>query len=316
MIKPPVLQPGDTVGLISPASPVHEHGDVTKEELQRGIECLKAMGFQIRLGKHAREVRGYFAGTDQARADDLHAMFADKTIRAILCIQGGYGTPRLLPYLDFDLIRANPKVLMGYSDLTALNITIHQQTGLVTFHGPTVGYDMAHEFTYTKQWFERAVMRREPIGEIKNPDDGPEIVSLSSGRATGRLIGGNLSLLIATLGTPYEVDTTGAIVFLEDVDELPYRFDRMLTHFALAGKLHDAAGIIIGECVDCVPKDAKKPSLTLTEILDDLVRPLNKPAIYGVCCGHGKKKVTLPYGVQATLDADACRLVIEEAAVE
>ena len=316
MIKPPVLRLGDTVGLVSPASPVHEHGDVTEEDLQHGIECLKSLGFHVRLGKHAREVRGYFAGADQARADDLHAMFADNTIRAILCIQGGYGTPRLLPYLDFDLIRKNPKVFMGYSDVTALNVAIHQRTGLVTFHGPMVGYDMTREFTYTKQWFERAVMRREPIGDIKNPDDGPETVSLSPGRATGRLTGGNLSLLIATLGTPYEVDTTGAIVFLEDVDELPYRFDRMLTHFALAGKLRAAAGIVIGECVNCVPKDAKKPSLTLTEILDDLVRPLNKPAIYGVCCGHGKKKLTLPYGVQATLDADACCLVIEEAAVQ
>jgi muramoyltetrapeptide carboxypeptidase len=316
MIKPPVLQSGDTVGLISPSSPVHEHGDVTEAELQRGIECLKALGFQVRLGKHAREVRGYLAGTDQSRADDLHAMFDDKTIRGIFCIQGGYGTPRLLPYLNWNLIRKNPKTFMGYSDVTALNVTIHQQAGLVTFQGPMVGYDMAHEFTYTKLWFERAVMRREPIGEIKNPDDGPEIVSISSGRATGRLTGGNLSLLIATLGTPYEVDTKNAIVFLEDTDELPYRFDRMLTHFALAGKLRDAAGIVIGECVDCVPKNAKKPSLTIPEILDDLIRPLNKPAIYGVCCGHGKKKVTLPYGVQATVDADACRLVIEEAAVE
>lgn len=316
MIKPPVLQAGDVVGLISPASPIHEHGDVTEEEMQRGIECLETLGFRVRLGTHAREVRGYLAGTDQARADDLHAMFADKTIRGILSIQGGYGTPRLLPHLDFTLIRKNPKVLMGYSDLTALNVVIHQRTGLVTFHGPTVGYDMAHEFTYTRQWFERAVMRREPIGEIKNPEDGPEIVSLCSGRATGRLIGGNLSLLIATLGTPYEVDTTGAIVFLEDVDELPYRFDRMLTHFVLAGKLRDAAGIVVGECVGCVPKDPEKPSLTILEILDDLIRPLNKPTLYGVCCGHGKKKVTLPYGVQSTVDADACRFVIEESAVK
>jgi muramoyltetrapeptide carboxypeptidase len=310
MIKPPMLRAGDTVGLISPASPVHEHGDVTEDDLQRGIECLKTLGFQIRLGTHAREVRGYLAGADQTRADDLHAMFADEAIRGIFCIQGGYGAPRLLPYLDFDLIRAHPKVFMGYSDLTALNVAMYQQSGLVTFHGPLVGYDMAHEFTYTKEWFERAVMRREPIGEIKNPPDGPEIVSLSPGRAAGRLIGGNLSLLIATLGTPYDVDTRRA-----NVDELPYRFDRMLTHFALAGKLRDAAGIVVGECVDCVPKNPQKPSLTILEILNDLIRPLNKPAIYGVCCGHGKKKVTLPYGVKATVDADVCRLVIEESAV-
>ncbi len=194
-----------------------------------------------------------------------------------------------------------------YSDITALHF--------VTFHGPMAGYDMSREFEYTRYWFERAVCTPEPLGELAHPPEGPQLETICPGRVSAPLVGGNLSLLVSTLGTPYEIDTEGKILLLEDVGEAPYRLDRMLTHLMLAGKLQAAAGFIIAECVDCDPADPQRPSLSLREVIGDLIEPLGKPAIYGLAAGHGKSRLTLPLGVLVTLDATACRAVVEESGV-
>ena len=318
-IKPRRLSPGDKVALIAPAGPIIRNinipaGQVT-ENLELGMQWLVKQGYQVQLGKHALNRRGYFSGTDQERLDDFHAAFADDSITAIFCLVGGYGTPRLLPYIDYELIRKHPKIFDGYSDVTALNNTIFHKTGLITFEGPMSANDFRGKVEYNRDFLHRMVTSTEPFGELPLPPEGFEQLTLFPGEAHGPLIGGNLSLLAATLGTPYEIDTRGSILFIEDVDECPYRFDRMLNQLFLAGKLQDASGIIIGECVECLPEPPENPSLTLMEIFEDLVLPLKKPCFYGYPCGHGTYKMTLPIGLEATMNADTCKVFLEEAAV-
>ena len=318
IVKPARLELGDTIGLIAPSGPIWRKKKMIRsipEHLEKGLVYLDKMGFKYNLGKHFLKRRGYLAGHEKERLEDLHNMFQNKKVKAIFCLAGGYGTPRLLPEIDFDVILKNPKIFEGYSDITSLLTAFHQVTGLVTFHGPMANYDFGRKIQFNKENLWRAVTQTEPIGEIPHPPDGPDLVTLCPGYASGKIIGGNLSLLISTLGTPHEIDTTGSILFLEDVEEEPYRFDRMLNHLLLAGKLQSANGIIIGECIKCNPKPPDKPSLSLMDVLQDFIPPLKKPAFYGLCCGHGKKKVTLPLGVNATMDATHCRLYIEENAV-
>lgn len=315
IIKPRALYPGDTIGLVSPAGPIHERARVTPESLDLRIRQIQDLGFGVRLAGHALACRGYLAGPDAGRLQDLHAMFADPGIAAIFCLQGGYGSLRLLPRLDYALIRSNPKIFLGFSDITALHLALHGHTGLVTFHGPMAGSNWNGDSDVTRGWLLRLLTSPAPPGELVNPPGSRPCRTITPGIATGKLVGGCLSLVAATLGTPYEPDTAGNIVFLEDVDEAPYRIDRMLTHLTLAGKLQAAAGIIIGECLNCEPPDPARPSLTLDEVLADIIAPLGKPAIYGLRIGHGRHRLTLPLGVRATLDASACRLFIEEGAV-
>ena len=247
-------------------------------------------------------------------------MFRDPEVKAVFAIRGGYGSAQLLDRIDYDLIRANPKVFLGYSDITAMHLAIHQRTGLVTFHGPVV---LSHFSQYTQDHFKAALFGTEPLGAVTNPSDSnrlrPEHVlrAIRPGKARGRLIGGNLTLISTTMGTPYEIDTRGKIVFIEDVDEEPYRIDRMLTQLRLSGKLDAAAGIVFGECADCKPKDYKpsfNSTFTLGEILDNFLGDLKIPVFSGLTIGHTDDQLTLPIGVMATLDADKGELVIEEAA--
>jgi len=284
--------------------------------LSKGIAKLRELGFEVSLGDCVRKLRtwGYLSGTDEERAEELNEAFRDEKVDAIFCVRGGYGTPRLLPHLDYGLIRLNPKILLGYSDITALHLALHLKSDLVTFHGPMIASEIGSEFTgYTEKSLLRALMDPEPLGEITNPMDGPIIKTINKGEATGTLVGGNLSLFVKTLGTPYEVDTKGKILFLEDVDDPPYRIDGNLTHLMLAGKLQDAAGIIVGETLKCEPKDPE-PSLNLWDVLRDRIGSTRKPAVYGLCCGHGVHHVTLPVGVKARLDATNGRMWIEESA--
>jgi muramoyltetrapeptide carboxypeptidase len=195
-----------------------EKANQIPDHLERGLEYIKKMGFKYILGKNVLKRRGYLAGQDKERLDDLHAMFENKKVKAIFCLAGGYGTPRLLPNIDFDLIQRNLKIFEGFSDITALLIAIHQKTGLVTFHGPMVNYDFGRKIAFNKEYLWKAISQSGPIGEISHPSDVPKLITLHPGRATGRLIGGNLSLLTAMLGTPYEMDTTNKILFIEDVE--------------------------------------------------------------------------------------------------
>jgi muramoyltetrapeptide carboxypeptidase len=312
VIKPKRLAPGDTVGVVLPASAVLE-----ADRISLAKEQLEALGLKVVIGAHAYDRHGYFAGKDRDRADDLNRMFADDEIDGVVCYTGGWGSPRVLPYLDFDLIARKPKVLIGYSDITALLNAIHQRTGLITFHGPVASsvFD-----PYSIENFRRVVMSPEPAGVLAPPEKKPadlvdrtnRVLRLAPGKATGRLAGGNLTLLAALMGTPYEVETEGKIVFAEDVREELYRVDRMLTQLALGGKFDRMAGFVFGRCSDC---NYNGPSFSLEDILRDRFGGGTKPAISGLSFGHIEQKLTIPVGAMATLDADAGTLTVTEGAV-
>ncbi|MGI0485229.1 LD-carboxypeptidase [Pantanalinema rosaneae CENA516] len=318
IIKPPMLKPGDTVGMVAPASNAYE-----LEEIAIAKETMEQYGFKVVLGQHIAAQYGYLAGTDQQRADDLNQMFQRPDIKGIVTFMGGYGCSRLLPLLDYAQIRAHPKVVVGHSDITSLLLAIHRQTGLITFHGSS---GLTGVGDYARSHFRRAIMSTAPIGEVAKPPQPPEgqvernhrLVTIVPGRATGQLIGGNLTLVTNLLGTPFEPDTRGKILFLEEIGEEPYRVDRMLTQLWLAGKLQQAAGIALGHFVDCYPKE-HQPSfpqtLSLETILRDRFEPLQKPTLYNLMFGHIRENAVLPIGATASLDATAKTLQIDESAV-
>lgn len=312
ILKPRKLSAGDTVGLVVPATAAFQ-----ADEIQFAKEQMEALGFHVELGKHVFDKWGYFGGRDRDRADDINQMFANDKVDGIVCFTGGWGSPRVLPYLDYELIAKHPKVILGYSDVTALINPIHQRTGLVTFHGP-VGESTFDP--YTLENFRRVVMTAQPAGLLQPPAKKPNdlvdrvnrIIKIRPGKATGRLVGGNLTMVTNLMGTPYEIDTTGAILFLEDIHEELYRIDRMLTQLALGGKFDNAAGVIFGRCTDC---KYSGPTFSLEEILQDRFGSLRAPVISGLAFGHIESKLTMPVGVMATLDGDAGTVTLDEAAV-
>lgn len=317
IVKPPRLQPGDTVGLIAPASGAFEPATI-----REGVETLQSLGFKVKTGKYIKEKYGYLAGSDEKRVADLHQMFKDEEVKAIVALRGGYGSMRLLNLIDYNLIKKSPKIFIGYSDITSLNLAIFHKTGLVTFHGPVAISSFSR---YTQEYFWKVVSSTEPIGELKHPDPAnplrptAHLNTIRSGIATGRLLGGNLTLFTALLGTPYEVDTKDAILFLEETGEEPYDVDRMLTQLLLAGKLDHVAGIVFDKCPDCKPSDYKPAfynTFSLEEVLEDRLGQLDCPVLYGLNVGHEADKPTLPIGIKVTLDGDRKILILEEAAVE
>lgn len=302
-LLPRPLAPGDTVALVSPSSAVSDPLD-----LQLAREVMEALGLRVVTGAHYAERRGHLAGSDAERAGDLNAAFADPDVAAVVCTRGGSGAARLLPLLDYEAIRRNPKALLGYSDVTALHCAIQARTGLVTFHGPigTGSWNRFNADQFRRVFFERELMRYENRIEA-----GDELVprrnrtrTLVPGQARGRLLGGNLTVLTALAGSPYLPDFDGAILFLEDVSEAPYRVDRMLTTLRLMGVLDRIAGFVFGECTDCEPGDGYG-SLTLAQILDDFIVPLGIPAYTGAMIGHIREQFILPVGGEVELDADA-----------
>lgn len=314
-LRPRVLRPGDTVGLITPSTYVAD-----PDRLLLAERTVRFFGLRMKRGRHVGRRTGYLGGSIQERLDDLHAMFADPEVRGVFCIRGGYGASQLLDGIDYPLIRRNPKIFLGYSDITALHLAIGKQTGLVTFHGPIV---LSRFTEYTRRYFRKALFETEPLGVVTNPPDSDPLRpahllrTIRGGRARGPLTGGNLSLIAATMGTPYEIETRGRILFLEDVGEEPYAVDRMLTQLRLAGKLESAAGIVFGECQDCRPRDFRpsyESTFSLGEVLDHILGGLKVPVLSGMTLGHTPDQATLPLGVMATLDADKGELVIEEPA--
>lgn len=302
-LLPVPIAKGDTVGLVSPSSATDDSFN-----LQLAREAMEALGFMVKLGPHLASRYGHLAGTDAERAGDLNAMFADKSVKAIVCTRGGSGAARLLPLLDYAAIRANPKVLLGYSDITALHSAIHAKTGLVTFHGQ-VGSGSWNEFNVDQ--FERMFFKRELMEYRNKIEAGDELVprknrtiAITGGKARGELVGGNLTVLTALAGSPYLPDFSGKILFLEDVGEAPYRIDRMFSTLKLMGALDRIAGFIFGECTDCKPGDSYG-SLTLEQIFYDHIRPLKIPAYRGAMIGHIREQFIVPVGGKVELDADA-----------
>ena len=302
-LLPVALNPGDTVALVSPSSATDE-----RLSLQLAQESMQALGFKVKTGEHYASRYGHLAGTDAGRAGDLNAMFADKEVKAIVCVRGGSGAARLLPLLDYDAIRANPKVLLGYSDITALHCAIHAQTGLVTFHGP-IGAGSWNRFNVDQ--FRRVFFGRELMQYRNVVDAGDELVprkhrtlTITGGEARGELVGGNLSVLVGLAGSRYMPDFAGKVLFLEDVDEAPYRIDRMLTTLKLMGALDRIVGFIFGECTDCDLGEGYG-SLTLDQIFDDHIKSLGIPAYRGAMIGHIREQFIVPVGGKVEMDADA-----------
>lgn len=310
MIKPKALKNGDTIGIVAPGS------FDSREKLHTATKILEDMGYEIVYGRTCFGNYGYLSARDDVRAFDINTMFENPEIDAIFCLRGGYGSLRILDLIDYNTIYKNPKIFMGYSDITALLVAIAQKSELVTFHGPMLTTDfISPNFKdYTKDYMLKALTLPRPLGHIIPPRCEVPSMMLTAGNAEGELVGGNLSLLTALLGTAYEIDTRGKILFLEEIDEKPYRIDRMLTQLRLAGKLYDAEGIVLGQFTNC-DLDSED-SLSLTEVFEDILIPLKKPIVKNVPIGHGKHKVTLPIGVKARILSRKGVLSIEEEGVE
>lgn len=311
--KPPRLRPGDTVGLIEPAG--FSDGPAQIDAVKATIA---AMGLVPKVAPHATARFGYLAGTDEERAADINAMFADDSVRAIFAVRGGWGCARLLPYLDWDIIRANPKLLVGFSDITALHLAFAARAGFPSIHGPNAANSWA-KISWESFW-RLAFSAETPLFAQPEPPDptNPDrwiIRTIHPGKASGRLLGGNLSVLAALVGTPWLPDFDGAILFLEEVGEAEYRIDRLLSQLALSGILHRVAGVIFGQCSRCTADVPGYIGFTVPQLLDQYLAPLGVPAFQGANIGHVANQLSLPVGARVEMDADAGSIRVLEAIV-
>ena len=311
-ILPKRLKKGDTIGLITPSGPI------TKKQLDETVKKLEGLGFKTYYEDSVLAQYGYFAGKDNERAEELNKMFANKNIDGIICVRGGYGAIRILDMLDYDAIEANPKLFMGYSDITAFLNAIHSRTGLITFHGP-LGISEFNEFTFNS--FNNVVLN--PKGRYKYPykrepgtETNPEfdLYTINNGKATGELIGGNISVIASMIGSDFEPDFANKLVFLEEIEEKTYRVDKMLVHLLQATNLKKAAGIAFGVFKECNIND--EPRLTLKQAIADLFKPLDMPISYGLPFGHINTIITLPVGIKAKLNANNNSLKLLEQAID
>lgn len=313
IIKAKKLQKGDTLGVISPGSWLN---DEAVSSTKRNIEAL---GFKVKFAANFNAKNGFIAGTDQQRLDDIHEMFEDPEVDGVLCARGGYGTGRLLNDINYDLIKSNPKVFIGFSDITALHYAIHQQTGLVTFHGPVGASDFTN---FTTKSFDQVLVKGKENVEFKRPkswkkknERAYEKFAISGGTAEGRLVGGNLSLMCSLLGTPYDLDFSGKLVFIEEIGEKTYRVDRMLTQLLNANKFDSCAGVLLGVFNDCDSTPGNKTSQMLKQVLNDRLGQLGIPVAYGLPIGHIDDNSTIPFGAKAKFNADSLELQLLESGV-
>ena len=304
LIKPARISRNSTIGLVAPGSPIYD-----ESQFDKMISDLEGMGYTLKLGKHIKDRNGYLAGKDEDRAADLMAMFEDSEVDGILCTRGGWGCNRILPLIDFDIVKANPKVFAGFSDITSLHMAIQKNTGLVTFHGP-VGKSEWNPFT-VESW--EHVVFGKPNPTFMIPDDDNFQYTITPGKAQGRLLGGNLTVLTSMIGSDYLPDFEGSILFLEDVGEDVYRIDRMLTQLKLSGILNQINGFVFGKCTDC---DAGSNSLSLEQVFADHLGELDIPAFYGAMISHESKNITLPVGINAEIDADLRTITLMETGVK
>ena len=314
IIKPPRLKSGDKLAIVAPGSYISE------EELQDSIKNLNQLGFETTYSKKVLLQSGYFAGSDKDRADDLMEKFSDKSVKGIVCARGGYGCSRILPMLNYDVIRANPKVIIGYSDITALLYGIYKKSGLITFHGP-VGTSTFNDYSVNN--FNKVLINPERTSLFPNSTSGDDeniygVTSIVKGKGKGRLVGGNLSIMVSLIGTEFDVDYSNKIIFIEEIGEEPYRVDRMLTQMIQAGKFNNTAAVMMGIFRKCEVKkesDLTAKSFTLMEVLQDRLGSLKIPVVYGMSFGHVKDKFTIPFGALAELDAGKQTFTLLEKAV-
>ncbi len=291
---------GDTIGIISPASPFFA------QNIKAGAHYLKKLGFKVKIPSTLFHYRKYNLREDKEKAKEIHALFKDPAVRAIFCAKGGYGCIRILPYLDVELIRLHPKILMGYSDESLLLNFLLGRCGMVSFHGPMVVGEISRDMPHVKEnEMLAALMRRKPLGALTHKN----LRVIRRGKANGILMGGCLTSLVRTLGTPYEIDTTGAILFLEDVSETPTNIEEMLFHLKLAGKLQNIHGLVFGKMYNCGSESV------LIHRINNSLADIRVPMLFGFPSGHSFSNITLPLGVRVTLDTSAPALIIRESAV-
>jgi muramoyltetrapeptide carboxypeptidase len=305
-ILPKKLKPGDTIAMVAPAGAIFRTHYISAFR-----KTLQGMGFKVHEGASLKARHGYLAGTDEFRAKELNDLFKNPEIHGIIAMRGGWGCARMLDLIDYDAIAANPKVLMGFSDITSLLIAIYTKTGLITFHGP-VGYSSWNH--YSSSYVKDILIAGKSDVLLKNPSSGSSFQTISSGKATGKLIGGNLTVVAGIGGSQYLPDWKNKILFLEETREEVYRIDRMLTQLKLAGVLDQISGFVFGACNHCEPEVAEE-SLGLMEMLEGHLKPLNIPVLFGAAFGHVTDKYTLPVGIEAELDADAGTIQLLAAAV-
>lgn len=305
-IKPAALKRGDTIAITAPAGAIFN-----QEAVAKFVAILEGLGFKAIVGRTVTQKYGYLAGSDQERANELHEFFLDKEVKGIIAMRGGWGCARMLPLLDYKLIRLHPKVIMGFSDVTSLLIAITSKTGLVTFHGP-VGYSSWNDFSV--EYVKRTLMLKETVIMLQPAFCMEKLCTFHPGTAKGTLVGGNLTVVASMIGSEYLPQWNNKILFLEETGEEPYRIDRMLTQLKLAGVLDSISGFIFGECVKCEPEEPEK-SLSLMQVFNDHIKPLRIPAFYGSMIGHIENKFTLPIGIVAEMDAGTGTIRLSEPAV-
>jgi muramoyltetrapeptide carboxypeptidase len=314
LIKPPRLRQGDLVGLIAPG------GYTSDASIDKAVRNIEAHGFRVKQGANLRAVYGNYAGSVQQRVEDLHAMFLDPEVKAVWCIRGGSGCISILSSLDYKMLRAHPKVLIGYSDITALHLALYKHAGLVSFHGPVA---VSGASDYAREHLLAVLTDPQPsytipmaVENSRRAVEEPHyaIRTTTHGQASGRLMGGNLSLVAALAGTPYAADFKNCLLYLEEVNEEPYRIDRWMTQLDLAVGFAKAAGVMVGICDNCGPAGDGN-ALTLAETLDIHLKPLTIPAVSGYSFGHIRHQFTIPVGIRATLDTERQTLTLLEPAV-
>jgi muramoyltetrapeptide carboxypeptidase len=315
LTRPRPLPAGGTVGVAAPSSPFEN-----RSEIDRGVRWWEERGYRVKLSPHVEARDDYVAGDPVVRGRDLSELFADPEVDAIQMLRGGYGASQIVPHLDWDAIEANPKALVGFSDVTALHVAIRQRTGLVGFYGPGLtGVGSAKRGEFSRERLLRALADPEPLGEVPARPDDPYIGAYNSGRATAPLVGGCLWLLRETLGTPWEVELDGCILFFEDVHCPPSYVDGILTQLRNAGKLDRLAGVVIGEMFECEAQrepDGWLRSRSMEDVFEEHLVPLGVPIVHNLPLGHGEHLCTIPLGVTATVDADARTLTFDEPALD
>ncbi|MEG2787788.1 MAG: LD-carboxypeptidase [Romboutsia sp.] len=307
MIYPKMLKKGDTIGIIAPSSPYKPKSKhLLNEELNNVKKTIENFGYQVKMGKTCYlSYKGYLAGADEERVKDIELMFNDKEVDAILCLRGGYGTPRILDKINYDIIKNNPKIFIGYSDITSLHIVFNQDCNLVTYHGTMASTSPNwDEFTY-KSFMDMIEMEDNLV--IENPEN-EELYTLVDGISEGIIIGGNLSLITSTIGSKYEIDVKNKILFIEEIGETMYRVDRMLTQLELAGKFEDCSGIIFGDFEDC--KKEREEDYELYDLFLDKIEKYNKPCVCNLQSGHCKPMISMPLGITCKLDATNKKIIL------
>ena len=302
------LEPGDTIGIVAPAFRCPE------EKLKMGIEHLKKLGYKVKIRSGLNKGWGYHSDKIKSQAADIMKMFTDPKVDAIICTRGGWGSMKTWPMLDFKKIAKNPKIFVGYSDITSLHISFSQFANMMSFHGPMVASCLwGKNTTYTEKLYWRILTDPKPLGELPLPGNR-KITIINGGKATGRLAGGNISLVAASIGTPYQIDLKGKILFLEEIDEQIYGIDRNLSQMFQSGVMKGVKGLILGDFTDCKPNKSRN-DFTVNEIFEQYFKPLGIPILSGFPFGHSKHNAIMPVGLRVTLDADKKKLVFLEGAV-